>query len=95
MFSSMPAPQTASSEATAYNMSDFGDVKKEMDVTVTSLDANSQRPVLGRRRTTNGPQIGAEAQKTIYEHEEDQLTKVGNAIWSVTTHLRDVAVRGH
>ena len=33
----MLVPQTASSEITAYNMSDFGDVKKEVDVTVRTM----------------------------------------------------------
>lgn len=76
----MSAPQTASSQATAYQMTDFDGVKKEMDVTVTSLDASSQRPVLGRRRTTHDKHLGAEAQKHMYENQEDQLTKFGNAL---------------
>ena len=78
----MALPQTASSEATAIAMSDFGEKRKEMDVTVTSIDGTSSRPVLGRRRTSDKNHSGVNA-SNLDDHDEDKLTKFGNILWYV------------
>ena len=61
-------------------MSDLGGTKKEMDVTVTSIDGTSSRPVLGRRRTSDKNHSGAKA-GNLDENEEDGLAKLGNLLW--------------
>ena len=77
-------PQTASSEATAIAMSDLESGKKRASVTVVSVDSR-ERPVLGRRRTTNEKAGKVERNQTDHGIEEDALTKVGNFLWKVHT----------
>lgn len=78
----MSVPQTASSQGTTdITMSEFDGTKKEMDVTITSVDGNVHRPVLGRRKTTNELCSGTDEQSLGDDHEEDGLTKFGNLLW--------------
>ena len=76
----MSVPQTASSEATAIAMSDLESGKKGAYVTVTSLDV-PQRPMLGRRKTSEKTEIDGVEQQLGYAHQEDGLTKVGNCTY--------------
>lgn len=79
----MSIPRTASSDATAIAMSDLEDGKKGVNVTVTSVDS-PQRPIIGRRKTTNETvQVDGVEQKLGYSGEEDGLTKVGNFFWKI------------
>ena len=78
----MSVPQTSSSEAT-YAMSDFNMAKKEMDVTIRSVEEGAQRPVMGRRKTTNEVRAGATSPTLELEQEEDGLTKFGNFLWKI------------
>ena len=57
-------------------MSDFG-IKKEAEVTITSVDGISQRPVFGHRKTPSKEDRSAiDAQKMDSVDREDSLTKV-------------------
>jgi hypothetical protein len=58
-------------------------MKKDANVTVTSVDS-SERPALGRRKTTNSV-LGLADHKVAYDTEEDALTKVGNFIYKIHT----------
>jgi len=62
--------------------------KASHTVTITSVgDSHSERPVLGRRRTTptNFHAASFPGQQTSggYDGEEDTLTKIGNLLWKV------------
>ena len=81
----MSAPQAAYSDTTAIPMSVLSDLeggKKSVNVTVTSVDS-PQRPILGRRRTSDKAGTEGVEQTAIYVHEEDGLTKVGNFLWKI------------
>ena len=84
----MSVPQFPSSEATAIAMSDFG-IKKEAEVTITSVDGISQRPVFGRRKTPSKEVRSAiDAQKLDSVDREDSLTKVRTPVAYVLWTLR-------
>lgn len=63
--------------------------KKSMGYTVESVtdsEKPSQRPVLGRRKTTSENVLqnaGAHEKLGVYEGEEDTITKIGNALWKI------------
>nr|POF04480.1 putative mscs family protein c2c4.17c [Quercus suber] len=71
-----------------------GNDKKFGHVTVTSVDS-SERPVLGRRKTTGSLQQNVTDETSTalptYDGEEDTLTKIGNLLWKV--HSASVLTR--
>jgi len=62
-------------------------IKKEMGVTITTVNTNDiARPPFGRRKTTSsilGPTESSNA--NAYDTEEDAFTKVGNFFWKIHT----------
>ena len=74
---------SSSSDTMAIPMYDLesGD-KKGANVTVLSLETPN-RPILGRRKTSEKVTEGQEMGKGFHEPEEDGLTKVGNFLWRI------------
>ena len=62
-------------------MYDLESNKKGGNVTVLSVET-PQRPILGRRRTSEKVTEGQERAK-VFKEEEDGLTKVGNFLWKI------------
>lgn len=65
-------------------MSDLESGKKGAHVTVTSMDS-PQRPILGRRKTSEKAEAGGVEQNLSYYSKEDGLTKAGNFIYKIHT----------
>ena len=85
-------PNTASSGATAVQMDDLEAGKMRTNVTVTSIDPPSERPVLGRRKTSNSASGLDESQRLgVDGEEEDALTKVGNLLYKI--HSANIITR--
>jgi small-conductance mechanosensitive channel len=79
------APNTSGSDTTAIDMAELGQSSKKSftNVTVNSVPP-SERPVLGRRKTSGNVTAAANTdQKFSYDGEEDALTKVGNILWKI------------
>jgi hypothetical protein len=61
-------------------------VKKEVGVTITTVNTNEiGRPLFGRRKTTSSILGPAESSSQSYDTEEDAFTKVGNFFWKIHT----------
>lgn len=68
--------------------------KKYPEVTVAAVDPSPERPVLGRRKTTNSfnrVAVGGRTNTLGYEGDEDALTKIGNFLWKI--HSTSVLTR--
>jgi small-conductance mechanosensitive channel len=65
--------------------------QKAANFTINSMDSPSERPVLGRRRTTHSAPEAADNKLSAIEDEEDALTKVGNFLWKI--HSANVIAR--
>lgn len=72
------------------HLSDLESGSKKATFTINSMDSPSERPVLGRRRTTHSAPE-ASSGPTVIEEEEDTLTKVGNFLWKI--HSANVITR--
>ncbi|KAL1591057.1 hypothetical protein WHR41_00013 [Cladosporium halotolerans] len=83
-------PSTPSTGAKSILLADLESGGKKANVTVTSMDSPSERPVLGRRKTTHS-NMDAAAKAKPYEEEEDTLTKVGNFLWKI--HSTNILTR--
>lgn len=84
-------PDTSSTGATAVPLNDLETgVKGPIGVTVQSIETPSERPVLGRRKTTNSVLGVADKSQTL-EDEEDVLTRFGNLLWKI--HNANVLAR--
>nr|OQO05983.1 hypothetical protein B0A51_18121 [Rachicladosporium sp. CCFEE 5018] len=74
------------SDTTAIPLADLeAGVKNATKVTINSLDSSpSDRPVLGRRQTTNSVLVPKEGKSSLDpDSDEDALTKVGNFLWKI------------
>lgn len=61
-------------------------IKKEVGVTITTVNTNEiARPLSGRRKTTSSILGPAESSTPSYDTEEDAFTKVGNFFWKIHT----------
>ena len=78
----MSVPQSSSSAAAAIAMSDLEAGKKGVNITVTSVDS-PQRPMIGRRKTSEKTEINGVEQHLGYAAQEDNLTKAGNFIYKI------------
>lgn len=59
---------------------------KKATVTVTPMGTTSDRPMLGRRKTTgslNASGLVEQTETLAYDTDEDALTKIGNFLWKV------------
>lgn len=83
---------TPSKDVNSILLSDLesGGGKKATNITIHSVDSASERPVLGRRKTTHS-NLDAAPRTGAYEEEEDTLTKVGNFLWKI--HSANVLTR--
>ena len=93
-FSSNPTTPSTGGKSILLEDLESGNNKKATNVTINSMDSPSERPVLGRRRTTHSaPGADHEGAKlaTYREDDEDALTKIGNFLWKI--HSANVLTR--
>jgi small-conductance mechanosensitive channel len=93
-FSSNPTTPSTGGKSILLEDLESGNNKKATNVTINSMDSPSERPVLGRRRTTHSaPEAdhGDAKLATYREDDEDALTKIGNFLWKI--HSANVLTR--